>query len=47
MEVFGAATLLYLMSTLPAKLDLAELPWQNKLMGGLFVLHLFSYFGPY
>ena len=41
MEVFGASTLLYLMCTLPAKLDLAELPWQNKLMGGLFVLHLF------
>ena len=30
-------TLLYVMRTLPAELELAELPWQNKLLGALFV----------
>lgn len=37
MEVPGFMTLLYIMKTLPADLNLAELPWQNKLMGALFV----------
>jgi 3-oxo-5-alpha-steroid 4-dehydrogenase 1 len=40
MEVPGFLTLLYLMKTLPAELDIAELPWQNKLMGALFVCPL-------
>jgi hypothetical protein len=37
MEVPGFMTLLYVMRTLPAELGLAELPWQNKLLGALFV----------
>lgn len=37
MEVPGFITLLYVMRTLPAELGLAELPWQNKLLGALFV----------
>jgi 3-oxo-5-alpha-steroid 4-dehydrogenase 1 len=44
MEVPGFMTLLYLMNTLPAELDLAELPWQNKLLGALFVLPLSLFF---
>jgi 3-oxo-5-alpha-steroid 4-dehydrogenase 1 len=39
MEVPGFLTLLYCMRTLPVQLGLVALPWQNKLLGGLFVLH--------
>jgi 3-oxo-5-alpha-steroid 4-dehydrogenase 1 len=38
MESPGFLTLLYVMNTLPAQQGLAELPWENKIMGGLFVL---------
>jgi 3-oxo-5-alpha-steroid 4-dehydrogenase 1 len=38
MEVPGLLTLLYVMNTLPAELDLPPLPWENKLLGALFVV---------
>ena len=37
MECPGFLTLLYVMNTLPAQVGLAELPWENKVMGALFV----------
>jgi hypothetical protein len=39
MEAPGFLTMLYVMSTLPAKLGIQEggLPWENWAMGGLFV----------
>ncbi|KAH6613514.1 3-oxo-5-alpha-steroid 4-dehydrogenase-domain-containing protein [Chaetomium tenue] len=45
MEVPGFLTLLYHLRTLPSQIDADRvvegggLPWQNKLLGGLFVLH--------
>jgi len=39
MEIPGFLTVLYCMRTLPAQLGLVALPWQNKLLGGLYVLH--------
>lgn len=38
MELPGFLTVLYVVSTLPTELNIAELPWQNKLMATLFVL---------
>ena len=37
MEVPGFLIVLYIMNTLPAQLGLNELPWENKVMGGMFV----------
>jgi hypothetical protein len=37
MEAPGFITLLYIMNTLPAETGLASLPWENKIMGSLFV----------
>lgn len=37
METPGPLTLLYVMYTLPGQLGLAELPWENKAMAGLYV----------
>ncbi|KAK0634574.1 3-oxo-5-alpha-steroid 4-dehydrogenase-domain-containing protein [Bombardia bombarda] len=42
MEAPGFITLLYMMRTLPAQHGIAELPWQNKVLAGLFVVH-YSY----
>lgn len=42
MECPGFLTLLYIMNTLPAEHGIADLPWQNKVLGGLFVIH-YSY----
>jgi 3-oxo-5-alpha-steroid 4-dehydrogenase 1 len=42
MECPGFLTLLYIMSTLPAQHGITDLPWQNKVLAGLFVLH-YSY----
>ncbi|CAG8955570.1 hypothetical protein HYFRA_00009524 [Hymenoscyphus fraxineus] len=39
MEVPGFLTLLYVMSTLPKELGIKELPWENIIMGSLFVIH--------
>ncbi|KAK7978600.1 hypothetical protein PG988_006090 [Apiospora saccharicola] len=39
MEVPGFMTLLYIMNTLPAQHGIDDLPWQNKTLAGLFVLH--------
>ncbi|KAI1090093.1 3-oxo-5-alpha-steroid 4-dehydrogenase [Rostrohypoxylon terebratum] len=39
MEVPGFTTLLYIMSTLPAQHGITDLPWQNKVLAGLFVIH--------
>jgi hypothetical protein len=37
MESPGFLTLLYIMWTLPRKLDIDDLPWQNRVLAGLFV----------
>jgi hypothetical protein len=42
METPGCATLLYMMSTLPGKHGIVDLPWQNKVLAGLFAIH-YSY----
>ncbi|KAH7367074.1 3-oxo-5-alpha-steroid 4-dehydrogenase [Plectosphaerella cucumerina] len=42
MEIPGFTTLLYVMRTLPAQPAVYDLPWQNKVLAGLFVLH-YSY----
>lgn len=39
MEVPGVMTLLYYMKTLPAQYGITDLPWQNKVLAGLFVIH--------
>ncbi|CAL3967416.1 hypothetical protein PZA11_003724 [Diplocarpon coronariae] len=39
METPGLLTLLYITYTLPTKAGLAELPWENKAMAGLYTLH--------
>ncbi|KAL6864570.1 hypothetical protein J3F83DRAFT_742285 [Trichoderma novae-zelandiae] len=42
MESPGFLTLLYVMNTLPQKVGVEDLPWQNRVLGGLFVIH-YSY----
>ncbi|CAK7262477.1 hypothetical protein SEPCBS57363_000066 [Sporothrix epigloea] len=42
MESPGFLTLLYLMSTLTEEQGITDLPWQNKVLAGLFVIH-YSY----
>ncbi|ODA80557.1 hypothetical protein RJ55_03516 [Drechmeria coniospora] len=42
MEAPGALTLLYLMNTMPQQHGVDDLPWQNRVLGGLFVIH-YSY----
>ncbi|KAH6999651.1 3-oxo-5-alpha-steroid 4-dehydrogenase-domain-containing protein [Ilyonectria destructans] len=42
MEVPGFMTLLYLMKTMPVLHGIDDLPWQNKVLAGLFVIH-YSY----
>ena len=37
MESPGFLTLLYLMKTMPAMHGIDDLPWQNKVLAGLFV----------
>lgn len=37
MEVPGFMTLLYLMKTMPELHGIDDLPWQNKVLAGLFV----------
>lgn len=37
MEVPGFMTLLYLMKTMPVLHGIDDLPWQNKVLAGLFV----------
>ncbi|RAL65507.1 hypothetical protein DID88_001073 [Monilinia fructigena] len=39
MELPGLLTMLYIMYALPAEVGLKELPWENKLMAGLYVIH--------
>lgn len=39
MECPGFMTLLYIMNTLPAQHGIADLPWQNKVLAALFVIH--------
>ncbi|KAJ9138672.1 3-oxo-5-alpha-steroid 4-dehydrogenase 2 [Pleurostoma richardsiae] len=39
MECPGFLTLLYIMKTLPAEQGITDLPWQNKVLAGLFVIH--------
>ncbi|KAK3361075.1 3-oxo-5-alpha-steroid 4-dehydrogenase-domain-containing protein [Lasiosphaeria ovina] len=42
MEAPGFLSLLYMMNTLSAQHGLTDLPWQNKVLAGLFVIH-YSY----
>ncbi|CAK7234421.1 hypothetical protein SEUCBS140593_008936 [Sporothrix eucalyptigena] len=42
MESPGFLTLLYIMSTLTKEKSITDLPWQNKVLAGLFVIH-YSY----
>ncbi|KAG7285404.1 hypothetical protein NEMBOFW57_010031 [Staphylotrichum longicolle] len=42
MEAPGFLTLLYHMRTLPSQAGVEDLPWQNKVLAGLFVIH-YSY----
>ncbi|KAH6896606.1 3-oxo-5-alpha-steroid 4-dehydrogenase-domain-containing protein [Thelonectria olida] len=42
MECPGFLILLYLMKTLPIQHGIDDLPWQNKVLAGLFVIH-YSY----
>ncbi|KAK7420596.1 hypothetical protein QQZ08_010356 [Neonectria magnoliae] len=42
MEAPGFMTLLYLMKTMPMQHGIDDLPWQNKVLAGLFVIH-YSY----
>lgn len=37
MEIPGFLSLLYMMNTLPAEHGITDLPWQNKVLGALFV----------
>jgi 3-oxo-5-alpha-steroid 4-dehydrogenase 1 len=37
MEAPGALTLMYLMKVLPEQHGIDDLPWQNKVLAGLFV----------
>ncbi len=37
MECPGFTTLLYIMNTLPGERGITDLPWQNKVLAGLFV----------
>lgn len=37
MEVPGFMSLLYAMNTLPAEHAITDLPWQNKVLGALYV----------
>lgn len=37
MELPGLVTMLYIMYTLPKEVGLNALPWENKLMAGLYV----------
>lgn len=39
MESPGFITLLYIMKTLPAQHGITDLPWQNKVLAALFVIH--------
>lgn len=39
MECPGFLTLLYTMTTLPAEQGITDLPWQNKVLAGLYVMH--------
>lgn len=39
MESPGFLTLLYIMNTLPARHGITDLPWQNKVLAALFVMH--------
>ncbi|KAJ6789557.1 hypothetical protein PWT90_09815 [Aphanocladium album] len=39
MEAPGFLTLLYIMNTLPQQHGIHDLPWQNRVLGGLFVIH--------
>ncbi|KAI0484416.1 3-oxo-5-alpha-steroid 4-dehydrogenase [Xylariaceae sp. FL0804] len=39
MEAPGFITLLYIMKTLPAEHGITDLPWQNKVLAALFVIH--------
>ncbi|KAI0416473.1 3-oxo-5-alpha-steroid 4-dehydrogenase-domain-containing protein [Xylaria grammica] len=39
MEVPGFITLLYTLSTLPVQQGITDLPWQNKVLASLFVIH--------
>ncbi|KAL6901176.1 3-oxo-5-alpha-steroid 4-dehydrogenase domain-containing protein [Trichoderma evansii] len=39
MECPGFLTLLYVMNTLPQKAGVEDLPFQNRVLGGLFVIH--------
>ncbi|CRK22622.1 hypothetical protein BN1708_003562 [Verticillium longisporum] len=42
MEIPGFSILLYVMRTLPGLSGVTDLPWQNKVLAGLFVIH-YSY----
>lgn len=37
MEAPGFLTLVYIMNTLPQQHGIHDLPWQNRVLGGLFV----------
>ncbi|KAG8406846.1 hypothetical protein J3459_008240 [Metarhizium acridum] len=39
MEMPGFTTVLYLMNTLPRMHGIDDLPWQNRVLAGLFVIH--------
>ncbi|PQE07515.1 steroid 5 alpha-reductase protein [Rutstroemia sp. NJR-2017a BBW] len=39
METPGMLTMLYIMYTLPGQVGMAQIPWENKLMAGLYVGH--------
>ncbi|PHH89304.1 hypothetical protein CDD83_6316 [Cordyceps sp. RAO-2017] len=39
MEAPGFMTLLYVMRTMPAMHGVEDLPWQNRVLAGLFVIH--------
>ncbi|ROT35228.1 3-oxo-5-alpha-steroid 4-dehydrogenase [Sodiomyces alkalinus F11] len=39
MECPGFTLLLYIMNTLPKQVGITHLPWQNKILAGLFVIH--------
>lgn len=42
MELVGPVQLLYILSTLPAQMSIAELPFWNKVAGALYVIHYFN-----
>ena len=39
MEAPGFLCLSYIMATLPARQGIEDLPWQNKVLAGLFIIH--------